>query len=231
MDGKVVIQGGRDVEGELLDDVYSLDPSTGVWTVLYRSDNAWQKNGHAISCVIGKRLVTASAKAADGKSKYEDVRILEFGKIAQDHSLLIDMPKRVLKELRLLETFNTSSIANLSLDPTKEADEEKQREVLLKVKGCIYQVKVDQPHIELQLDILKDALSYMNKHNIQVEKMEKEMKDVVENFAEVKKQMPAALDIIKPVQQREANKIREEIEKFTHKAKVAEKEFGTRAFM
>ncbi len=127
------------MDGNLLDDLYSLDPSTGVWSILYKSDNAWQKNGHALTCLIGKRLVVASAKSDDSKSKYEDIRILEFGKIAEQHMLTRDMEKRIAKELKVLEAFNKDAITNLSRDPTKEADPEKQREVLLKVKGCIYQ--------------------------------------------------------------------------------------------
>jgi hypothetical protein len=129
------------MDGNLLDDMYSLDPASGVWTILYRSDNAWQKNGHVVTCLVGKRLVVASAKAADSKSKYEDIRILEFGKISEQHMLTKDMEKRIAKELKALEIFNKESLANLSLDPTTVADEEKQREVLLKVKGCIYQVR------------------------------------------------------------------------------------------
>ena len=89
---------------------------------------------------MGKRLIVASAKAADAKSKLDDMRILEFGKIAEQHQLVKDMEKRIVKELKGLEAFNKESLASLSLDPTKEANEEKQREVLLKVKGCIYQV-------------------------------------------------------------------------------------------
>ena len=133
-------QGGKDIDGNLLDDMYSLDPATGVWTIMYKSDNAWQKNSHAVSCLVGKRLIVASAKAADAKSKLDDMRILEFGKIAEQHQLVKDMEKRIVKELKGLEAFNKESLASLSLDPTKEANEEKQREVLLKVKGCIYQV-------------------------------------------------------------------------------------------
>ena len=122
--------------------MYGLDPATGVWTTMYRSDNAWQKNTHSISCLVGKRLIVASAKAADAKSKLEDIRILEFGKIAEQHQLIKDMEKRIGKELKALEAFNKDALTNLSLDPTKVADEEKQREVLLKVKGCIYQVVI-----------------------------------------------------------------------------------------
>jgi hypothetical protein len=39
LDGKVIVQGGIDYEGNLLDDIYALDPHTGKWTTMYRSDS------------------------------------------------------------------------------------------------------------------------------------------------------------------------------------------------
>ena len=137
------------MDGNLLDDMYSLDPATGVWTTMYRSDNAWQKNAHAVSCLVGKRLIVASAKQEG--SKLDELRILEFGKIAEQHALIKDMEKRIVKELKALEAFNKESLLNLALDPTKEANEEKQREVLLKVKGCIYQVCSPGPHTRVPI--------------------------------------------------------------------------------
>ena len=47
-----------------------------------------------------------------------------------------------------------------------------------------------------------------------------------ENFGSVKKQLPIAAEIIKPVQEREGNKIKANIEAFTLKSKVAQKNFS-----
>jgi hypothetical protein len=38
LDGKVVVQGGVDYDGMPLDDMFALDPHTGMWTTMYRSD-------------------------------------------------------------------------------------------------------------------------------------------------------------------------------------------------
>jgi len=38
LDGKVVVQGGIDYDGNVLDDIVALDPNTGMWTTMYRSD-------------------------------------------------------------------------------------------------------------------------------------------------------------------------------------------------
>ena len=56
-------------------------------------------------------------------------------------------------------------------------------------------MKVDQPRIELQLDVLRDAMSYMHRQGFNTEKVEKEFKDVVEGFSTVKKQAPEAAEL------------------------------------
>jgi hypothetical protein len=56
------------------------------------------------------------------------------------HALVAAMQRRVAKELRELDKFNRETATSLAMDPTKELNEEKQREILLKVKGAIYQV-------------------------------------------------------------------------------------------
>ncbi len=79
--------------------------------------------------------------------------------------------------------------------------------------------------------MLRDSLGYLHKQGVSTEKIEKEMKDVVENFGSVKKQAPIAADVIKPVQEREADKIKAEIESFTLKVKVTQREFLDKEFM
>jgi|LakMenEpi03Aug12_release.lakeMendotaPanAssembly.Ray.scaffolds.fasta_scaffold3163158_1 threonine dehydrogenase-like Zn-dependent dehydrogenase len=38
LDGRVIVQGGRDFQGNVLDDIISFDPHSGMWTTTYRSD-------------------------------------------------------------------------------------------------------------------------------------------------------------------------------------------------
>lgn len=45
---------------------------------MYHIDILWQKLGHSVTCLVGKRMVMMSAKFCDSKSKYKDVRILKF---------------------------------------------------------------------------------------------------------------------------------------------------------
>ena len=55
-----------------------------------------------------RRMVTMSAKDKDdGKSKYDDVRVLDFGKIVDSHAFMPDMSKRIAKEIAQLEAMNT----------------------------------------------------------------------------------------------------------------------------
>jgi dynein heavy chain len=174
----------------------------------------------------GKRLIMMSAKDKDdGKSKYDDVKVLEFGKIIDSHAFLPDMAKRIQKEIAQLEAMNKDFNEQLKKDPTKPKTEDEQRDMLLLVKNVIYTCKMEQPKIELQMDILLEALSYVQRMGVPTEKMDNEMKNCSENFGQVKKQLPIAAEIIKPVQEREGNKLKANIEKFTLASKVAMKDF------
>jgi dynein heavy chain len=191
----------------------------------------WQKFGHSLTCMVGKRLITMSAKDKnDGKSKYEDVRILEFGKIAESHAFLPEMSRRIAKEIAGLEAMNKDFNVQLKKDPTQPPSEDEQRDMLLLVKNVIFRCKMEQPRIELQMEVLLDALSYLQKQGVSTEKMDTDMKHCFENFALVKKQLPIASEVIKPVQEREGNKIRANIQAFTLKSKVAQKDFGEHKF-
>lgn len=162
--------------------------------------------------MVGKRLITMSAKDKnDGKSKYEDVRILEFGKIAEAHAFLPEMSRRIAKEIAGLEAMNKDFNVQLKKDPTQPPSEDEQRDMLLLVKNVIFRCKMEQPRIELQMVVLLEALSYLQKQGFPTEKMDTEMKHCFENFALVKKQLPIASEVIKPVQEREGNKIRANI--------------------
>jgi dynein heavy chain len=71
----------------------------------------------------------------------------------------------------------------------------------------------------------------LHKQGVNTEKIEKEMKDIMEKFGAVKKQAPNAAEVIKPVQEREADKIKAEVEKFTLKVKIVQREFNEKPFM
>ena len=150
-----------------------------------------------------RRMVTMSAKDKDdGKSKYDDVRVLDFGKIVDSHAFMPDMSKRIAKEIAQLEAMNTDfntqvcrSVRLLSMtlslfchtltpsprsisrfplprmpitpapthhqlkkDPTQPPTEDEQRDMLLLVKNVIYKCKMEQPQIELQMEVLLEAL-------------------------------------------------------------------------
>ena len=176
-------------------------------------------------------MVTMSAKDKDdGKSKYEDVRILEFGKIVDSHAFMPDMSKRIAKEIAQLEAMNKDFNEQLKKDPTQPPTEDEQRDMLLLVKNVIYKCKMEQPKIELQMEVLLEALSYLNKQGVATDKMDNDMKQCGENFGEVKRQLPIATEVIKPVQEREGNKIKAQIDSFTLASKVAQKDFGEHPF-
>ena len=132
-------------------------------------------------------MITISAKDTGGKSKYEDVRVLEFGKIVDSHAFLPDMSKRIAKEIAQLELMNKNFNSQLKKDPLGQPTEDEQRDMLLLVKNVIFTCKNEQPRIEQQMEVLVEALSYVHKQGVSTDKMDNDMKQCFENFAEVKK--------------------------------------------
>ena len=89
--------------------------------------------------------------------------------------------------------------------------ENKQRDLLLKVNGRIYEFKEEQQNFDLQLDVLKDAMTLLAKQGVNMDKANVQMGEVDDKWAEVKKQAPAAKALGHTVQEREATKIQNSI--------------------
>jgi dynein heavy chain len=171
---------------------------------------------------VQKRLFTISGS----RSTYDDVRVLEFGKIFDQNSFYPKMAIKVAEELEALHRFESESLNHLSIDPNKGDSEEKQRDLLLKVNSCIYDFKMKSPAIDLQIDVLKDCIGLLAKNGINMEKSEIQMNEAVDKWAAVKKQAPIAKDLGKTVQEREAFKIKKNIENFENRAKTYAFEFS-----
>ena len=221
MDGKVLLYGGVNQRGQMLDDMYTFDIDAGEWTCLYASD-AGILAPNTISSFVQKRLFTISGS----RSTYDDVRVLEFGKIFDQNSFYPKMAIKVAEELEALHRFESESLNHLSIDPNKGDSEEKQRDLLLKVNSCIYDFKMKSPAIDLQIDVLKDCIGLLAKNGINMEKSEIQMNEAVDKWAAVKKQAPIAKDLGKTVQEREAFKIKKNIENFENRAKTYAFEFS-----
>ena len=221
LDGKILLHGGVNEKGNNLDDMYTFDIESGEWSCLYASDGSMIPQ-NTLNAFVQKRLFSISGS----RSLYDDVRVLEFGKISEQNAFYPKMAARVAEELEQLHKFESESLANMSIDPNKGETEEKQRDLLLKVNSCIYDFKMKAPSIELQLDVLKDTIGLLSKNGINMEKMESQMTEAVDKWGSVKKQAPVAKDLGKLVQEREALKIKKNIENFENRVKTYAFEFS-----
>ena len=188
-----------------------------------------KKRFHTITSLFQARprTVTFTQNALlQGRSSYDDVRVLDFGKIAEASSFVPKMTARVTEELDRMHKFNTSALASLSIDPNQGDTEDKQRDLLLKVNSCIYDFKQSQPEIELKQDVLRDAIVLLQKHGVNMDKSDTQMTDVVDSWGSVKKQVPVARELGVRVQEREALKIKNNITIYENARKTYAFEFG-----
>jgi len=263
LEGKILMYGGYDMEGKPLDDMYTYDADSHEWSALYVSDAAFTPPS-AISVFVQKRLFSIAAT----KSTYDDVRVLDFGKIMEQATFAPRMAQRVMDELDRVSKWEEGAMKDLKIDPNQgsstvaelqekieaatKADilespsahpsekfkaeikpwkdkmteiEDKQRDLLLKVNGRIYEFKEEQQNFELQLDVLKDAMILLGKHGVNMDKASAQMGEVDEKWAEVKKQAPVAKELGRNVQEREAAKIKSSIDDYDNTIKTFEYEF------
>ena len=220
LDGKILMYGGFDMAGQPLDDMYTFDPDTHEWSALYLSDGSTMPEA-PITAFVQKRLFSVSAT----RSAYDDVRVLDFGKIMEQATFGPRMATRVTDELSRLAKWEETALKDLAIDPNKGADEDKQRDLLLKVNGRIFEFKETQNDFELQLDVLKDAIALLSKHGEKMEKATQQMVEVDDSWAAVKKQAPIAKELGRNVQEREAKKIQTNIQSFENDIKSYEFEF------
>ena len=225
MDGKIVVYGGFDMDGMPIDDMYAFDPETSSWSCMYRSDGSTCPP-KPMSAFVQKRLFTI----AGSRSTYDDVRVLEFGKISEASMFVPKMTARVQEELEKLAAFEDAALANLSVNPNDGDTEDKQRDLLLQVNSCIFEFKLQQPAIELQLDVLRDAVNLLQKQGVNMDKPEVSLNEAGDKWAAVKKQAPIAKEAGKNVQEREALKIKKQIEDFELRVKGLEQEFRKKPF-
>ena len=260
LEGKILMYGGYDMEGKPLDDMYTYDADSHEWSALYVSDAAFTPPS-AISVFVQKRLFSIAAT----KSTYDDVRVLDFGKIMEQATFAPRMAQRVMDELDRVSKWEEGAMKDLKIDPNQgsstvaelqekieaatKADilespsahpsekfkaeikpwkdkmteiEDKQRDLLLKVNGRIYEFKEEQQNFELQLDVLKDAMILLGKHGVNMDKASAQMGEVDEKWAEVKKQAPVAKELGRNVQEREAAKIESSIDDYDNTIKTFE---------
>ena len=260
LEGKILMYGGYDMEGKPLDDMYTYDADSHEWSALYVSDAAFTPPS-AISVFVQKRLFSIAAT----KSTYDDVRVLDFGKIMEQATFAPRMAQRVMDELDRVSKWEEGAMKDLKIDPNQgsstvaelqekieaatKADilespsahpsekfkaeikpwkdkmteiEDKQRDLLLKVNGRIYEFKEEQQNFELQLDVLKDAMILLGKHGVNMDKASAQMGEVDEKWAEAKEQAPVAKELGRNVQEREAAKIKSSIDDYDNTIKTFE---------
>lgn len=224
LDGKICVYGGVDATGAALDDMYVFDADTHEWTAMYKSDGT-SLPLNPMSAFVQKKLVSISAS----RSSYDDVRVLDFGKIMEASTFAPRMAQRVSDDLDKMAKWEAAAMKDLKIDPNSGASEDDQRDLLLKVNGRIYEFKEESANFELQLDVLKDAIALLSKQGVSMEKANTQMAEVDDQYSAVKKQAPIAKELGSKVQEREATKIKANIQTYENDIKNCQFEFGKKS--
>jgi hypothetical protein len=111
LDGKICVYGGYNKDGSPLDDMYVFDADTHEWTAMYMSD-ASTTPASPICAFVQKKLISVAAT----RSSYDDVRVLDFGKIMEQATFAPRMAQRVTEELDKLYKWEELAMKDLKIE-------------------------------------------------------------------------------------------------------------------
>jgi dynein heavy chain, axonemal len=223
-DNKFYVYGGDGPQGIFYDELFTLDPESWTWNCLYASDQ--EQGSNTIRSVITKRVVAISCS----RNSWDELKVLEYGKRLESNSLLPRMSSYMSSKIKELDGTLQKYLTDLAVDPSKESSDEKQLAGLLKVMNGIFETKLQGPAFDLEFDVIIDAIKFLTKSGVNVDRQKSEVTDVFEKWSEVKKAIPRAREVIRPVKDREASKVKQQIQVFTDKVKEDRKKFDAKPF-
>jgi len=217
IDGKIHFYGGYDEKNKFLDELYMLDPETMEWSILYASDYHYIGDNN-LNALVQKKIVSVSST----RSSWDEVRVLDFGK---QESVTAKINGRFAKQMRDLDKMLGESMRQLTLRPQDEISAEGQFKVLVQAMNAIHDIKQKMPIYDLQFEVLRESITYLASTGTNVDRQEKELKDAMDRWTSVKKQAPESRENVRPILEKEIQKLKVNVTNFHEKMKEERKKF------
>ena len=181
-DGKVVIYGGYDSTGAVLDDMFlldmNIDESRWKWECLYMSDAKWisgPKGAASRQCSFGilKRgklmLLLGSSSEVEPCA---EIHVLEYEKLNQSTTIDGKMSEQIVSDIARVKKFLIEELGNIQVenplaqieDSSKllSAEVEARRKTTWQVLASLHRIEEGKSNVELTLDILSEVLALLH---------------------------------------------------------------------
>lgn len=218
MEGKMLMYGGEDLEGNALCDMHLYCPEENSWRCVWQSKPPPANKPTKVFFDAGAKQLMV----LDGTSgTFDAVEVLDLGPLLEKgDDLISDMTLDADKTLQDLEDFINKE--GLALD-TKVEEGDLDR--LLKVMGALHDILSQQDMLDLRMDSLSESVEFLVEQEIDISSQQARLSTMKVDWNAIKKRAPKIKAGIRTFQEREGRKIKHEITKFAEKIEAFRETF------
>lgn len=208
---KVVVAGGRDAEGKRLFDAYVLDLETMEWQTALQCSPSWLPD-NAVLLVVRELLVVLGSPVAS--SRLSVAMSLDLVQSRQEWDLRGYVKRQLAERIGSVDSWVERQGMGLDMSLNAEALAE-SRDKQTKVAEALFEISAKRDMVELELDTLVALAGQMRRLKAPMPKEEKEVEDLVDRWAEVKKDAAGPVSKeFEPYRQRLADELRDRFKDF-----------------
>jgi len=182
---QVLVAGGFDSAGAPLFDAYILDVTTMTWTVALEASSS-QLPDKPYFCLLRDTDTLVVLGTAEGGTKLSVALTFDLIGAAAAWDLKKVLKKEIVERVEAAERWVEKQGATMDMAANKEALSE-SKEKQTKVAEALFEIERKREAAELELDSLQAIASLLRKMRSPMAREEKEIEELQERFADVKK--------------------------------------------
>ena len=206
----------NEFSGRLVDDLSFFDVEGSKWTRIYSSDGTYfNVSAKVYSSIVSKKLWNIQGLGAN----MDTVHTLQLENIGGVNDLNAKMSLKLPKELRELERFINNVQKGLQ---TKVGADDTAG--LMRAMEAMQNIREHSATVEFQFEVLREQVAYLKRQGLGADRQEAQVDDLNQKWNNIKKIQPRVYDDLRPLKDREAYKVKQQISVFGDKVRNAQKE-------
>jgi len=224
LDGFMLMQGGNNSKGEILDDLYTYTPGDQTWRKIYEKEIVQEDKFHQM-VLDSKAMRLVSLSTEDGGQLWDVGSVLDLKPLLEKTSFSQDMNEVVLAQLQEVEQFISTTDKAMDTEVG-----EGQLDQLLRVMGALSDVSHNGSTYDLRIDELMEAARYLESQGISTANIDKSIETLTATWDKMKQKGPKRRVAIRGFQEKEGRRIKANINDFGEKMEAQREEFRTISF-
>ena len=213
-EGQIIIYGGYDSAGKILDDMFVLDTKMDEdswrWRCMYSSDAAWlapasHPDRLRTLGVLNKGTLVLLL-GSKGAMPCEEVHLLEFDKLLEATTVNAKMMSQIVDDLAAVQGFLKTEYDLLNQEiPSaaadvpvgKKADEEEEEmrsKIAWSIFASLYRVRENGEQARLTLDVVQEVLTVLRRQGSTLERIGEDLDECLDLWRQIEKLAPKVMD-------------------------------------